>query len=1101
MNDYTFQQDSTTGRYYGTRHSDRDPLKTIDIVFISEGYTVDEMGAYQDAVGDIERRLFATEPFNRYEKFFNVKWINLVSLSGPRGALDAQLYGGVASQNAVWMVDFAGVTEVLKDVGLNGPGMADVVVVGGNAETGNGRAFSVHPNILEAMGLVGDELEDVCRRYGLSIPTKVRDDGVTVADFGATIGISITQGKGEGYEDTAVHEFGHALAGLFDEYYHVLGPDFLRPIQPDKSHLVPNLVVLSREELDLSASPPPSYEDLEQGVRDKIKWDAWVLPNTPVPTLPWVPYPPFPLPPSNYASGLFVGGGFDYPSASTAPSATYRSHRVCKMGFDADGAPALDEPFCTVCREALIGAIYEHPGLHLISRTEPSAGSPVDFTANHAELPLLVEANVDFDGGMISDWTFSPPEQSFPSTTAQLVILTRKDSGEISIGNGDGYGMATYSFMSDWPDLTVTVTIKDTTPWVKRQDIKDLMQGAATWQVKLGPVLADSPWPTFQHDVQRTGRARNAGPLNPFVEWTAPDLVSPSSSAVIGEDGTIYVAGKDSDLLAFERESGTTKWRFSHPSQRRMATPLAAVNPYAPVDPHTVRNVIRVGSEDGGIYSLDASNGGQVWGIDDVVDRSSLGIVYVPGALNIGKSGTSYWGAMRTDSDGITNRGYLAALDNTSENRWDGPALCGHGFDAATSAVSDEGIIYIAYRDVATFKRYLVAFNPDGTWAWKAPYEIGTLGEPDVGTTGAVWGPVVGDSGTIYVAMGKRLCAVGPDGREQWRCSLNQDISAFPVIGDNGTVYVAAGNDISALRASDGRSVWHGSVHTDGTVSCLALDGNGTLYAASWDHFLYGIIGATTRMQWRLPSDRAPTAMAIGEETIYVVLGDQLHAVTEALFVEGFDCDIRVIDKFGRWVSPPGSLQWVGNLLPGATYGPLGGHTGVRAVIPHPIKNSVYQVEVSPLGGGPVDPNQPYELWVVEGLNRYPLAKGAFGDLPAEPYTFQYPTPTLTAITIHTEDLPVINGQAILISGGGGTFTAIGIDVLGQKHVISPRWRLSRSIGELQTVRKNRARVRASARAGVRGVLSITFRKMTARLPVRIVSGRPQRARRTLKRS
>jgi hypothetical protein len=130
------------------------------------------------------------------------------------------------------------------------------------------------------------------------------------------------QGGSDGFDKTAIaamepvsmpeiltHETGHVMAGLGDEY------TFANPGFPNTEE--PNTTVETN--------------------RAGIKWKAWIAPATPVPTPPT----------SDYGSvvGLFQGAHYH-------TNGWYRPKLNCLMS-------TLYSPFCDVCSEALVLALYQ----------------------------------------------------------------------------------------------------------------------------------------------------------------------------------------------------------------------------------------------------------------------------------------------------------------------------------------------------------------------------------------------------------------------------------------------------------------------------------------------------------------------------------------------------------------------------------------------------------------------------------------------------------------------------------------------------------------------------------------------------------------------
>jgi hypothetical protein len=127
----------------------------------------------------------------------------------------------------------------------------------------------------------------------------------------------------------AVHEIGHAYAGLGDEY----------------------------------EDPYPGYPDIEEPntttetARDQIKWRAWIAASTPVPTPATTTF--------DSAVGLFEGAHYQ-------AKGWFRPKLNC-------GMRTLGSAFCEVCAEQLI--LETHRRTHLIESTRPGTESILDLPA------------------------------------------------------------------------------------------------------------------------------------------------------------------------------------------------------------------------------------------------------------------------------------------------------------------------------------------------------------------------------------------------------------------------------------------------------------------------------------------------------------------------------------------------------------------------------------------------------------------------------------------------------------------------------------------------------------------------------------------------
>ena len=204
------------------------------------------------------------------------------------------------------------------------------------------------------------------------------------------------------------HESGHAFGGLADEY----------------------------------GDPFPGYTPIEkpnataQTNRALIKWNAWIAPTTPLPT---------PQDPTNaQLVGLFEGAEYQV-------TGWYRPKLDCKMR-------TLGTPFCEVCSEALVRAIY-------------TAIRPIDtFSPSLTNLTIVGSQPVPFSitplqpmtHNLYIQWlTDNVPAKDATNFTFQL--------SPGSLGNGAHI---------------VRAVVNDLTPLV-RSDPGNLLRGTNTWSVTI----------------------------------------------------------------------------------------------------------------------------------------------------------------------------------------------------------------------------------------------------------------------------------------------------------------------------------------------------------------------------------------------------------------------------------------------------------------------------------------------------------------------------------------------------------------------------------------------------------------------------------------
>ena len=245
-----------------------------------------------------------------------------------------------------------------------------------------------------------------------------------------------TQGGSDGFFKTAIastsvlfaempgwppgiltHETGHVLAKLGDEY----------------------------------TTPYPGFPDTEepnttqQTNRLLIKWRAWIATNTPVPT------------PDNVGEGvvgLFQGAHYH-------TTGWYRPELNCAMG-------SLGVPFCSVCSEALVLAIYQ--------RVRPVDG----FSPAGTNFTVSTSQAVAFSLALLQPATHSLGVQWF---TNGVPVATATNSS---------FTLLTAAF--DNGTNSVSAVVKDNTALV-RNDPTNLLSQAVNWtlNVSVPQMRLDSP--------------------------------------------------------------------------------------------------------------------------------------------------------------------------------------------------------------------------------------------------------------------------------------------------------------------------------------------------------------------------------------------------------------------------------------------------------------------------------------------------------------------------------------------------------------------------------------------------------------------------------
>jgi len=369
---------------------------------------------------------------------------------------------------------------------------------------------------------------------------------------------------------------------------------------------------------------------------------------------------------------------------------------------------------------------------------------------------------------------------------------------------------------------------------------------------------ADSAWPMFGQNPQRTGRSPYSGPEVPKLKWsfTTGDLIE--SSPAIGADGTIYVGSSDGKLYAINPD-GSQKWSFTTGGQIFSSPAIGA------------DGTIYVGSADNKLYAINP-DGSQKW--------SFTTGYWIGSSPAIGTDGTIYFGS-------YDNK--LYAINPDGSQKWSfttGDSI------ACSPAIGADGTIY-----VGSYDNKLYAINPDGSQKWSF-----TTGDMIFSS------PAIAADGTIYFGSDdNKLYAINPDGSQKWSFTTGYWIVSSPAIGADGTIYV--GSDDNNLYAINPDGSQKGYRTTgDVVLSSPAIGADGTIYFGSNDNKLYALNPDGTRKWGATTGGNVYSSPAIGADgTIYFGSHNgKLHAITEEEEEEEEEYDLTISSTAGGSVFAPG---------------------------------------------------------------------------------------------------------------------------------------------------------------------------------------------------
>ncbi|CAG0988035.1 putative protein YxaL [Planctomycetaceae bacterium] len=363
-------------------------------------------------------------------------------------------------------------------------------------------------------------------------------------------------------------------------------------------------------------------------------------------------------------------------------------------------------------------------------------------------------------------------------------------------------------------------------------------------------ILADTAWPTYQHDFRRTGRSPYQGITKGVgIKWkyeVNSNQVIAVAGMSVGLSGTLYV--KNSLDTAVINTAG----------QQIQALPLGGTCGSVPTL-----------SRNNTIYYEGAaiSNTGEIlWQVPAANYCSHSTPAFETG-------GTVYFGVNYS----------LIAVDTINMTiKWS--HYLGEYSGGGTPALGEDGTIYVSSSQ--SWETGFYAFNPNGSIKWSST------------SLGYISNPAIGDDGTIYSAKNKVLTAFNPDGTVKWNFDFDEDMCTLvtPAIASDNTVYFGTVRNTSDYTQTNfyavnpnGTLKWYYTLYKNGwprICSSPIVDKDDNVFFCADDGRCYGFDKNGNKL-WDLALDEGSwlrTSPVIADDKVmYVTGGKKVYALVEVM--------------------------------------------------------------------------------------------------------------------------------------------------------------------------------------------------------------------------
>lgn len=501
-------------------------------------------------------------------------------------------------------------------------------------------------------------------------------------------------------------------------------------------------------------------------------------------------------------------------------------------------------------------------------------------------LPLLfVFAQDTFS----ADWTTfrGNPEHSGVSTETIAVPLEKKwdfsmggskysspivAGGVVFVGSNDHYvyAVGTASATLKWKYQTgdsveSTPLYYNGTVYVGSSDgflyALNATNGSLLWSFNAGSAISSSPVTdgTNIYFAAQSGDIFAVSMTTHNAVWASPYNVPggfsyPSAALVLSKQYNALFIGSEEGSVYAINTNGTTKWVYptgANPGDNRFSVSSPAV----------VGGTVYIGSDNGIVYAITASNGSLSWSYNvgnDVLSSPAVtdstvyfgsiaGNFYALGTSG-GNKGKLLWssriaGTIKSSAVVSGNTVFVGstnlffALDaTTGDFKWS----YGVGQEVASPAISN-GIVYLVSDRLYAFEATTTLVAMIEKWKYNTGVTISMSG-------------VAVDGGITYIgADDGKLYSLNSDGTLKWSYPTNGGmISSTPVVS-GGVVYFGArdNNTFYAVNTADGTLKWNKTLTGSGAfISSTPTVVGSVIYVGAHDGKLYALNSTDGSQVW-----------------------------------------------------------------------------------------------------------------------------------------------------------------------------------------------------------------------------------------------------------